>query len=204
MIQTVTGAIRKERLGPILMHEHLSCASVALSRAFGSAWLDVAHLSQLSSQTLSRIREGYGVGMLVDATPLDLGRNVHLLREVSETTGMPIVASTGFYYFPSVETVSNDAETIASYLIDECRHGMEGTDSRPGILKCATGNEGITPDNYQKLCAVGITQRETGLPMYVHCEHGDGVAHRQLDLFERVGADVGKIIIGHATMSFTQ
>ena len=200
MIQTVTGALCEQDVGVVLMHEHLSCASVAFSRAFGSLWLDTQRLRELSRQTLSLVQEKYGLGMLVDATPMDLGRDATLLYEVSRATGIPIVASAGFYYLPSVETVSNDPDEIADWLLRECRYGMEGTDIKPGILKCATGPDGITPDNRTKLEAIGMVQGRTGLALYVHCDHRGDIARQQIDLLTASGAAVTRIIIGHSAL----
>ena len=40
MIQMVTGAISKTDLGAVLMHEHISCKSLAFDSAFGEKWLN--------------------------------------------------------------------------------------------------------------------------------------------------------------------
>lgn len=200
MIQTVTGAINKEDFGAVLMHEHISCASLSFSKAFHSVWLDSAQLRALSCDTLKQTSKKYKLGLMVDGTPVDLGRNVTLLREISEHSGVNIVASSGFYYLESIETINNEPQELAKWLIQECRNGIEDTDIKPGILKCATGDLGITADNRKKLSALGIVQRQTGLPIYVHCFHNDDVAHKQIEILLENGANIEKIIIGHTAI----
>ena len=95
MIQTVTGEISKKDLGTVLMHEHISCASVSLRRAFGDKWLDPSRVEVLATATLKQVKQRYGVGLFVDATPIDVGRDVLLLKAVSEASGVAIVASSG-------------------------------------------------------------------------------------------------------------
>lgn len=200
MIQTVTGAINKTDLGAVLMHEHISCKSLSFDAAFGEKWLDKNNLKKLASNTLKLTNQKYNLGLLVDATPIDLGRDAILLKEVSELSGIKIVASTGFYYLQSIEAFNNTAEDIAMWLINECKNGICGTGIKPGILKCATGNIGITEDNNKKLSAMGIVQKGTGLPLYVHCEHYEDIALKQLEILLKNGANSKRIIIGHTAI----
>ena len=200
MIQTVTGAICKRNMGTVLMHEHISCRSLAFDRAFGENWLDRSKLRDLAVETLKRMKQQYGLGLMVDGTPIDLARDVSLLREISELSDVKIVASTGLYHFPTVEIINNSAEEIAVWMTKECTDGIYGTDIKPGILKCATGDEGITADNRKKLSAMALVQKETDLPLYVHCEHANDVVFSQLDVLCSNGADSRKIIIGHTSV----
>ena len=200
MIQTVTGLIEKTELGAVLMHEHISCSSLSYERNFGSKWLDKKHLKDLSVQTMKLLKEKYGLGLMVDGTPIDLGRDVLLLKEVSELSGVKIVASTGFYHLQGIETINNSPMELAKWLISECQNGVMGTNVKPGILKCATGELGITKDNQKKLSTMGIVQSQTGLPLFVHCEHRDDVARKQIELLCSNGANIQKIIIGHTAI----
>lgn len=200
MIQTVTGPIKKVDFGTVLIHEHISCSSLSFNEAFGKKWLDKTQIKTLACETLKQTKQKYNLTLMVDGTPIDLGRDVTLLKEVSEFSGCKIVASTGFYYLQSVEAFNNNAEEIAKWLYYECKNGICGTDIKPGILKCATGNWGITEDNLKKLSAVGTVQKETDLPLYVHCEHKEDIAFKQLDVLLENGANTEKIIIGHAAI----
>ena len=200
MIQTVTGAIDRSSIDKALIHEHISCVSPAFLRAFGTAWLDEARLSEISSETMALINQRYGVGLFVDGTPMDLGRKVMLLREISEKSGMKIVASSGFYHYGSPELSGNSPSEIAKWIISECEDGIEGTGIKPGILKCATAGAEMSRDNAKRLSVMGIAQGATGLALYVHSEHGIDVAHRQIDTLVENGADPKRIVIGHTSI----
>lgn len=199
MIQTVTGAIN-DFSGTPLMHEHISCGSTSFNNAFGELWLDKNKLIKLSVETLKLLKQQYNIGLFVDGTPIDLRRDAELLKEISLLSGVKIVASTGFYCFSSPEFYNNTPDELALLFINECKNGVYGTDIKPGILKCATGNLGLTEDNSKKLATMAITQRETGLPLYVHCEHHNDIAHKQINLLLENGADIEKIIIGHTAL----
>lgn len=200
MIQTVTDCIENASLGTILMHEHISCASLAFNNTFKDSWLDREKLKNLSVETLKLLKDRYDLGLFVDGTPIDLKRDAVLLKEISLLSGVKIVASTGFYCFPSPEFYNNTPEELARWFINECKNGIYGTDIKPGILKCATGNLGLTDDNYKKLSTMAIVQKETGLPLYVHCEHHYDIAHKQIDILLENGANIDKIIIGHTAL----
>lgn len=200
MIQTVTGKLEKAALGKILMHEHVSCASNDFTKAFGKKWLDREVLSDYAAEVLRLVKNAYGLGLFVDGTPIDLGRDVALLKDTSLKSGVPIVASTGLYWFPSFEFDYNKESEIAQWMIDECVDGVYGTDVKPGIIKCAAGRFGMTDEVVKKHAAMGIVQKETGLPVYVHCEHREDLAFSQLDALQKHGANAEKIIIGHCVL----
>lgn len=198
MIRTVLGDI-ENLSGTILMHEHIQNVSNDMIQAFGNKWLDERKLEDYAVSVLSKLKDEINLSVFVDGTPIDLGRNVRLLKRVSEKTGVHIVASTGLYYYPSMVSCMRSAEELAEWFLYECKNGMEGTDIKPGILKCAADTMGITDDVKKRLEALAITQSKTGLPMYAHCSHTDNLAQEMIDIFERKGAELRKIIIGHAS-----
>jgi phosphotriesterase-related protein len=200
MIQTVNGKIGKRAFGKSLIHEHISCASNDFSKAFGKKWLDREMLCDLASDVLVLAKEKYNLGLLVDGTPVDIGRDALLLKNTSQKSGVHIVASSGFYWYPSMETDNNQDFEIAEFLISDCIDGMEDTDIKPGILKVASGISGITDEIVKRFSAIGITQKETGLPVYAHCEHMNDTAFRQIDMLKNKGANPEKIIIGHCAL----
>ncbi len=199
MIRTVLGDINNEALGNVLMHEHIQCVSNDMLRAFGEKWLDENKLEQNAVKILKELKSRIGLDVFVDGTPADLGRNIRLLKRISEQSGVHIIASSGMYYYPSMVSCGRSAEELAKWFIYECEKGIEGTDIKPGILKCAADSDGITADIAKRTKALAITQAETGLPMYAHCSHTDNLAHEMADIFESNGANPKKIILGHAS-----
>ncbi len=199
MIRTVLGDIEKID-GSILMHEHIQCVSDSMLRIFGNKWLDEKQMEDYASEVLSAIKKELGVSVYVDGTPSDLGRNAKLLRNISKRTGVHIVASSGLYHFPSALTSARTPEQLAEIFLSECFDGLEGTDIRPGILKCAAGGSRLTDDEKIRLTAIGITQKKTGLSIYVHSCHKENVTNEIIDILTESGADTSKIVIGHAAL----
>ena len=197
MINTVTGQIKKRDFGTALIHEHIRCASNDLIHTFGKKWLDEEYLIEFATDILIGMREKYGLGLWVDGTSIDLGRNVSMLKEISKRSGVFIVASTGLYHFPSCYTAEHSEEEIASWFITEFENGMENTGIKPGILKGASDVLGVTKDNAKRLKALAITQRETDLPLYIHSSHGENLVDEQLKVLLGNVKKPEKIIIGH-------
>ncbi len=191
--------MERNTLGNVLMHEHIQCVSNDLKHTFGGEWLNEATLCECAVNVLKEVKEKFEVGIFVDGTSWDLGRNVRLLREVSKRSEVHIVASTGLYFYPSMISWQRSADDLYALFMREIHDGMEGTDIRPGILKCAIDGEGMTEDTKKKLTAIGKVQAKTGLPVYVHCGHRDNMAFDAIDLLCQSGAEPKKLVLGHAS-----
>lgn len=196
MIYTVTGTVRKADFGKACVHEHICVVSNDMRHTFGTSWFDRERVISLATDVLKKS----GFGLFVDGTPCDLGRDVSILKAVSEKSGVKIVASTGFYYYPDLFTVNRAPIELANWIIKECRDGMEGTDIKPGMLKCASNGSELSNDAKKRLSAMAIVQKETGLSMYVHCCHG-GDAMDAINVLTESGANPEKLIIGHCGLN---
>ena len=96
-IQTVTGSIRPDALGTTLMHEHLLDRVAGLG---GGSRRRPARLAASTSHAASiacRSCKAHGAATLVDPCPIDLGRDVELMAEVAQASGVQIVCATGLY-----------------------------------------------------------------------------------------------------------
>ena len=87
--------------------------------------------SSALSEILARARDD-GVATIVDATPLDLGRDVSLLAECSERSGVRIIASSGHWLFPSPTMANRGTDQIAKLFVTELTEGADGTWIRAG------------------------------------------------------------------------
>jgi len=165
----------------------------------------------------------HGIDLLVDMTPIDIGRHPEFMAEVSRQSGVHVVACAGFFpqdgamgipYYWRRQT----AEYIAEMLIADIRDGMmhDGalTPYRAGILKAATG--GLKPNAFpvndngrhigdveeKVLKAIAIAQRETGVAVNTHTQPADYAFFNPgielLDALEEGGVDPARVIIGHA------
>ena len=96
MVNTVLGPVASDKLGQTLMHEHITCADWSMRMNFGDKFLQYDKLVEMASGQLKKLKE-YGIDTFVDGTAVNLGRDIHLLRDVAEKSGVNIVASSGFY-----------------------------------------------------------------------------------------------------------
>jgi phosphotriesterase-related protein len=198
MVHTVLGPIAAEEMGVTLAHEHIACFSHSMKQTFGERWFKTDELISAAVKLLLKARDR-GLGTLIDGTPNNLGRDIRILREVSGRSGVNIVASSGMYYSESAFLENKSPEFFADFFIYECVHGMAGTDSLPGILKCATGAQGFTPNNITLLKTMALVQKATGLPLFAHNIHALKTGLRQLDILEQSGVDLSRVIVGHCS-----
>ncbi len=199
MVNTVLGEIELDALGNVLSHEHILVHSPIMRAAFGERIFEMQRVADRALELLSKAKTECGVDTVIDGTPLDLGRNIELIREVSERSGVNIIVSSGMYITEEHFMARRTPCQFAKLFTRECRDGIYGTNIKPGILKCATGYNSFTDINKMVLEAVAITQKETGLPLFAHNTNSIKTAYEQIRLFEKNGADIEKVIIGHCS-----
>src|SRR6059058_5063639 len=86
---TVLGPLDASTLGVTDSHDHLFLSSPALAgQEFGD--LD---------KTIEEVVDAQQTGLqtIVELTPIGLGRQPELMRRVAETTGVNVIAATGFH-----------------------------------------------------------------------------------------------------------
>ena len=143
-IQGIFGPIDPAELGQTLIHEHLTCADWSMRMNFGGKFFDFDQVAAMAEGQLNKAK-ALGVRTVVDGTPINLGRDIHLIREVSRRTGLNFIASTGFYYQEEPWLGMRDEEQIYDLLMGDCVDGIAGTDSRPGILKAGVARRASPP-----------------------------------------------------------
>jgi len=134
-----------------------------------------------------------GIGCIVDAGHPDMGRDIGMLRELSSKSGMPIVASGGFYaqpYYPR-ELGAMSEEQIVQALVAQAEADPIGAYGEIGSW------DYITKDERKVFRAVGRAHLATNIPIYTHTGIPGKSALEQLDILEDVGVDPKHIVIGH-------
>ena len=194
-IHTVLGAIDTQDLGFTLMHEHILVGTWSMRKAFDD-WIDRDALVEDTVGQLRTAKEA-GVSTLVDATAINLGRDIHLIREVAARAEMQIVASTGLYWFEEPWIKGWEVDRLVEFLIRDIEVGIQGTDSKAGIIKAGTDVAGVTPINCKSLQVAARLQVATGVPITTHTSAAHRIGLAQQDVFEREGADLGRVVIGH-------
>jgi phosphotriesterase-related protein len=194
MINSVLGPIEPSELGFTLMHEHIACKNTSMDQAFP----DWFNRQEVLSSAISELQytKQQGLQTIVDATPINLGRDIRLLREVSEKSGVNIIASTGFYHIDEFFFNGWQIDDLVGQLIPEVEEGIQGTDIKPGIIKCASATE-ITPTNEKLLRVAGRLHKQCGLPVTTHSSSSYKNGIPQLEILLDEGVEPGKLVIGH-------
>ncbi|GBD14549.1 Phosphotriesterase homology protein [bacterium HR25] len=198
-VQTVRGPVDSSQLGVTLMHEHVFVLSEGVAHNFPSVWDAEAWVPEAVRQLKEAAREG--VRTIVDLTVMGLGRDVRLLRRVAEQVPeVNIVVATGLYTYdlPPQYFLYRPVEHMAALFVRDIREGIQGTDIKAAIIKCATDEPGVTKGVEKVLRAVARAQRETGVPISTHTHAGRRVGLEQQRIFKEEGVDLGRVVIGHS------
>ena len=133
-----------------------------------------------------------GVACIVDGGHEDMGRSLAFLKQLSMQSGLPIVASAGYYtqlFYPPEISAMNEGE-IAQKLIHQANTEPVGAFGEVG------SSDEITPDERKVFRAVAKAHRETNLPIFTHTAFGKA-ALEQLDILESMGVKPQRVAIGH-------
>ncbi len=145
----------------------------------------------LFAQVIPYLKEvkALGVGTIFDCTTAWFGRDVSLLKEMSDSSGMEIITNTGYYaaakdkYVPG-SAYESTTEEIADIWIEEFEKGIDGTGIKPGFIKLGFDN-GEPSEIDSKLFIAGIqTHLSTGLTMAVHTGDNPAAVEKQLQLMD--------------------
>jgi phosphotriesterase-related protein len=204
-VVTVTGTVGTDRLGKVLMHEHLTTE-------FGG-WRADPNLRPFTpgdalGLAVDRVEEmkAAGISSMVDPCPIDLGRDIEFGAEVARRTNFNIVMATGLYldYMAGAHWKFSAGLAGPQYLADvfikELTEGVGDTDLRAGVIKVATGPKRITRYEQMVFEAAAIASNATGAPITTHTDRGV-LGDEQQALLMRHGVPPHRIIIGHSCAS---
>lgn len=193
-VQTVTGEVNTDRLGSVLMHEHIYSSSMGIALSYPQLYFEGTE--EKIERDLIELKEG-GISTVVDATPVGLGRDVKGLKRASEKTGVNIIATTGWWGVEPPYAGPIPEDKWAQAFIDDIQKGCDGTDIRAGILKAAMDKEGPTPWNIKTHHAAGIASKQTGAKIMLHTYCPTETPRHQLRLLKEVGVDMNHVAVDH-------
>ncbi|MEC8910383.1 MAG: phosphotriesterase, partial [Chloroflexota bacterium] len=141
-VNTVLGPVETEDLGFTLSHEHLATNAAGILKTFPEL-VDRAGIIEQANATL---KEAYNEGLrtIIDVSTIDLGRDVEMMREVSQNTRVNIVAATGNHLAVPRPFIDLAPEVIADLYVREIEVGIEGTGIKAGVIKVASDEGGVT------------------------------------------------------------
>lgn len=206
-IQTVTGPIEASELGETLIHEHLMSRDEAILFQFPQmGTMREEPVSHVTSEEAENVAAEFmaaaverGVKSVVEPSCMYLGRDVRLMKRVSEKTGIQIVPCTGIYTYEHLPTplITRDADQIADLFVHDIEQGIQGTEIKAAFLKCAADEPGIT-ENVEKVHrAIARASLRTGVPIMAHSRPASDTAPRQIEIFAEEGVDLDKVQIAH-------
>ena len=204
-IRTVLGDIAPEQLGVCYAHEHIIIDPSYMTEKFPDFRLDSV---DLAVDELSRFKADGGRAM-VDSMPTG-GRNAAKLAEVSHRSGVHIVCPTGLHlqkYYPDGHWGGRlSVEELAEVFIGEINDGIDANDlsgpvlkrlpQRAGLIKIASGLNGIDEHQRRIFQAAAIAHRQTGCPILTHTEQGTA-ALEQIALLQQCGVDLTRVTLSH-------
>jgi predicted metal-dependent phosphotriesterase family hydrolase len=189
--------------GATLFHEHFSIALPPATPPAPNAPPPLPNptkdLDLMVEEAKAALKDG--IGCIVDGGHADMGTDYEFLKQVTLRSGLPIVASGGYYmervYPPDLATKNEDqiAEELA----------RQATANRFG----AFGEIGENPDapmsplERKVFRAIGKAHVRTNLPIFTHNAYGTGpnvpanAGLVQLDVLESAGVRPQRIAVGH-------
>jgi phosphotriesterase-related protein len=208
VIRTVRGDITPEELGVTATHEHLYCDQ-RLCRSdvdFPGTYAKMVLLDK--DLVVSELADFYAAGgrAIAEMTASGWGRDVAALKEISERSGVHVVAISGFYVEDCLPAFVDEVgiEELVDIIVQEVNEGADGTKIRTGLLKSGVGRPVIEGREAKCARAVARAQLRTGLAITTHTSAssrfevpGGNLGMQHLDLFEEEGVDPSRVIVGH-------
>ena len=128
-----------------------------------------------------------------------LGRDIRFIERVAREAGLQTVACTGIYTYEHLPLFwqSRSADVMAAAFVHDFEHGIQGTDIKPGFLKCAADEPGVT-ENVEKIHrACARASNQTGAPIMAHSRPASNTGPRQVEILLEEGVPPEKIQIAH-------
>lgn len=205
-IRTVNGDVSVPDMGVTYAHEHIIIEESFPTLANPDFLLN--DVEKVSEELTGVFRVGGRT--MIDTMPVNSGRNVLKLAEVSRRSGIHIVAPTGIHleiYYPASHwRYSYSAEELATLFIADIETGIDALDyngpiikrttHQAGLIKLATGDDRITSHQEVIFDAVAQAHHATGAPILTHTNAGQ-LALEQADRFARLGVALSKVVICH-------
>jgi phosphotriesterase-related protein len=195
----VRGPIDPADLGWVLPHEHTAIALWHVQNRWD--YWELRRDEPVIVEELAAFRAAGG-GTVLDLTLSGVGRDPGWLVGLSEATGLNVVMGAGWYrdaYYPAEALIDRrTVDSLADEIVREATEGVGETGVRPGIIgEIGTDKPWISPPEERVHRAAARAARRTGLAITTHAIQST-VGLDQLDVFEAEGADLSRVVIGHA------
>jgi phosphotriesterase-related protein len=194
-VNSVLGPLDTRELGFTLMHEHVMCGFAGVLPNFPE--LLGQNMMEVVVDDLKKAKAG-GIDTIVDATTIDLGRDIDLIAEASRQSGVNIIACSGWWLDVPVFFAGISPDQLADLFVREIEEGIAGTDIKAGILKSASDMAGVIPEAQVILRAVARAHNRTGVPIMLHSYSPGQVGRQQIDILKEEGVDLRRVKMDHS------
>jgi len=198
-VQTVLGRIDPRELGWTLPHEHTAIALWHIANRWD--YWELRRDESVIVEELAKFATAGG-SAVVDLTLPGVGRDPEWLAGLARATGLHVVMGSGWYrdaYYPAEARIDRrSVADLADEIIREATVGVGASGIRPGIIgEIGTDKPWLSPREERVHRAAARAARKTGLAITTHAVQST-VGLDQLTVFEDEGADLSRVVIGHA------
>ncbi|MDQ0858045.1 phosphotriesterase [Bacillus sp. V2I10] len=197
-IQTVLGKLEPQELGVCACHEHLYVDLSRVKKNEDTCLQDI----ELIMEDLESFA-ALGGKAIVEVTNEGMGRDAEQLAEISRKTGLQIIASTGCYKDPFIPDDKKEwnRDQFAEWMITEIKEGIGDTGIKPGVIgEIGSSLNEFKPIETELFHGAIEAAKTTKLPLSTHTTLGT-CALEQIDLFQKEGLFLEKVIIGHQDLN---
>jgi predicted metal-dependent phosphotriesterase family hydrolase len=198
-VESVLGPVDPGELGWVLPHEHTSIALWHIP----NRW-DYWELRRDEPLIVEELRQFQAAGgrSLVDLTLDGVGRDPEWLANLARRTGLHIVMGSGWYrgahYPPEALIDRHSVDALADRIVRDATVGVRDSGIRSGIIgEIGVDKPWLSAQEERVHRAAARAARRTGLAITTHAVQS-AVGLDQLDVFAAEGADLSRVVIGHA------
>src|SRR3954451_9554420 len=196
-VETVQGPVDAGELGLTLIHEHVRFRDEAIARNWPQLYDGNVEFSRAVDAVFAA--KEHGVQTIVDPTAMFGGRDVRFMKQIADVTGVQIVPCTGIYTYDHLphHFENGDADHMAELFADDITKGIQQTEIKAALIKCAADEPGLTENVEKGHRAAARASMRTGAPIMAHSRPASDTGPRQVEILLEEGVDPAKIQISH-------
>lgn len=193
-VNTLLGRIHPEEMGITAIHEHIMWGPPGWEYDPG-AWFDMTKVFEKSYNELIDFRL-LGGRTYVDCSGIGLGRDLDIYVKLASTSGLNIVASTGFWGDDGISPHfrAKDIDYFEELFVRELTVGMGHTSIKAGVIKVGNSVNAFTKLEETTYRAAARAAKRTGAAVITH---GVQFARKQLEVLLDEKLDPARIVISH-------
>jgi phosphotriesterase-related protein len=206
-VETVRGPAELSDLGPTLMHEHVFVLATEHVQNYGHGnwWNEEARVADAIAKLNSL--HAKGIKTIVDPTVWGLGRYIPRIQRIAAATPVNIIVATGLYVYQELPQqfayrgpglLYDIPDPLVTDFVQDLTEGIADTGVKAAFLKCCMETAELTPGVERIARAVARAHAETGAPITVHTSGPEQSGRTAVKIFKEEGADLAKVMIGHA------